>query len=111
VPLEREGALPAHGYLGNNIRKVTWLLSPGHPELPDFLKKLRATINAPAATPASSWPSCSRNGSHRSPRPRPASTGAGPAAFQELRAHPAVAGLLAEARRPELKGSERWGKR
>ena len=35
-----------------------------------------------------------------------------PAAYQELRAHPAVAGILAEARRPELKEVRRkWEKR
>ena len=34
-----------------------------------------------------------------------------PAPFQELRAHPAVAGTQIEARRPELKEVRRWGRK
>ena len=35
-------ALDAH--LPGAVREITWLLHPEHRELPDFLKKLRATV-------------------------------------------------------------------
>jgi DNA polymerase-3 subunit alpha len=34
-----------------------------------------------------------------------------PEVFNRLRSHPAVAGVMAEARSPELKEVRRWGKR
>jgi len=103
---------PLDAYLPGAIRKVTWLLLPEHPELPDFLRKLRAAINdsggetrvelaflfenrvAPVAetAPSLNWRVTA-------------------AAFQEMRSHPAVAGVTVEARRPELKESRRWSKR
>jgi DNA polymerase-3 subunit alpha len=103
---------PLDAQLPAAVRKVTWLLRPDHPELPDFLKKLRAALNAaggetrvelaflfegriaPIAEVASSlnW--------------RVSAT-----AFQELRSHPAVAGTQIEARRPEIKETRRWAKR
>jgi len=99
-------------YVPNNIRKVTWLLTPDHPGVADFLPKLRKAIDAangdtkveiaflfegrvaPIAETsfALKW--------------RVSGT-----AFQELRNHPAVAGALIEARAPELKEVRRWGKR
>ncbi len=101
---------PLDAYLPNNIRKVTWLLDPEHAGVPDFLQKLRTTINtsggesrvelaflfegraAPIAEVASAlnWR-------------------VAPATFQDLRAHPAVAGAAIEARRPELKEVKGWG--
>lgn len=100
------------GYLPGNIREITWLLQPEHPQLPDFLRKLRETLNgaggdtrirlgfifegraAPVAEVASSlnW--------------RVDGT-----AFQTLRQHPAVAGTQVEARRFEIKETRRWAKR
>ena len=103
---------PLDAYLQNNIRKVTWLVAPQHPELPVFLQQLRAAIDA-------------ANGDTRvelaflfDDRVAPiAETSTAlkwrimPDAFQRLRAHPACAGLLAEARTPELKEVKRWGKK
>ena len=103
---------PLDSYLPGAVRKVTWLLQPEHRELPDFLKKLRTTINgaggetrvelaflfegraAPVAEVASAlnWR-------------------VSPTTFQELRSHPAVAGTVIEARRVEIKESRRWAKR
>jgi len=103
---------PLDAQLPAAVRKVTWLLRPEHAELPDFLKKLRAALNAaggetrvelaflfegrvaPIAEVASSlnWRVSA-------------------AAFQELRSHPAVAGTQIEARRPEIKETRRWAKR
>ncbi|WP_415908092.1 DNA polymerase III subunit alpha [Oleiharenicola sp. Vm1] len=99
-------------YVPNNIRKVTWLLTPDHPGVTDFLPKLRKAIDA-------------ANGDTKveiaflfEGRVAPIAetsfalkwrvTGN---AFQELRHHPAVAGALIEARAPELKEVRRWGRK
>jgi DNA polymerase-3 subunit alpha len=102
--------LDAH--LPSAVREITWLLHPEHPQLPDFLKKLRNTLNgaggetrvrlafmfedraAPIAEVASSlnWRVSA-------------------IAFQELRQHPAVAGTQVETRRLEIKETRRWAKR
>jgi DNA polymerase-3 subunit alpha len=96
-------------YLGH-IRKVTWLVTPEHVQLPDFLRSLRKSIDA-------------ANGDTKielaflfDGRVAPiAETSTAlkwrvnPDAFQQLRNHPAVAGVLAEARTPELKEVKRWG--
>jgi DNA polymerase-3 subunit alpha len=102
---------PLDGYLGN-IRKVTWLLTPEHEELPDFLRQLRTTLNAASGDTKVEMAFLFEN------RVAPIAEVAGalkwrivPDAFQRLRAHPAVVGLLAEARTPELKEVKRWGKR
>ena len=103
---------PLDAYLPGAVRKVTWLLHPDHRELPDFLQKLRAAINASggetrvelafvfegrAAPIAETAPSLNWRVT--------------PAAFQELRSHPAVVGTQIEARRVELKETRRWGNR
>jgi DNA polymerase-3 subunit alpha len=94
------------------IRKVTWLVRPGAPELEGFLRRLRETVVrepgdtrmefavvldggvAPVAeaSAALSW---------RLSAP----------AFQELRSHPAVAGIRIETRPLELKPDTRWARR
>ena len=103
---------PLDTYLPGAVRKVTWLLRPEHPQLSDFLQKLRAAINASggetrvelsflfegrAAPIAETAPSLNWRVT--------------PTAFHELRAHPAVAGTQVEARRPELKEQRRWGRK
>ena len=102
--------LDAH--IPNAIREVTWMLQPDHPQLPDFLQKLRTSLNgaggdtrvrlaflfegrvAPIAEIASSlnW--------------RVNAT-----VFHDLRQHPAVSGTQVEARRLEIKETRRWAKR
>ena len=94
------------------VKKVTWLLHPAHPELPDFLRLLRETLNkqvgdtrvefafmfekriAPhaEASTALTW---KLNG----------------ATFQQLRAHPAVAGVQLQTRALELKNERKWSKK
>ncbi len=94
------------------IKKVTWLLHPNHREVPLFLEELRATLNrqvgdtriefafifegrvAPIAE-ASNALSWKLNA----------------ASFQALRQHSAVAGVLIETKRLELKDDRRWKKR
>jgi DNA polymerase-3 subunit alpha len=103
---------PLEGYLGGNIRKVTWLLQPEHAELPGFLRQLRAALDAASgdtkvelaflfedrvAPIAETAPSLKWRVSAD--------------AYQHLRNHPAVAGVLAEARRPEMKEVRRWGRK
>ena len=103
---------PLDAYLQNNIRKVTWLLSPEHPELPEWLRQLRATLDAASGETKVEMAFLFED------RVAPvAETSTAlkwrimPDAFQRLRAHPACAGLLAEARPPELKEVRRWGKK
>ncbi|HTL68940.1 MAG TPA: DNA polymerase III subunit alpha [Lacunisphaera sp.] len=112
VRLNVKECYPLDGYLPTAVRKVTWLLKPDHPDLPDFLKKLRAAIDA-------------ANGDTRvelaflfEERAAPVAEVASslnwrvaPTVFQELRAHAAVAGTVVEPRRPELKEQRRWAKR
>jgi DNA polymerase-3 subunit alpha len=94
------------------VKKVTWLLHPAHPELIDFLRRLRAAVNAASgdtrlelafvfddraapvadASPGLTWKLASQG-------------------FQELRAHPAVAGVQLETKKLELKPDRRWGRR
>jgi DNA polymerase-3 subunit alpha len=94
------------------VHQITWLLRPDHPETPAFLRQMREIINrqpggchmafgfvfdgavAPVAevSHALSWK-------------------LNPALLQELREHPAVAGVQIEAKRLELKPDRRWGRK
>ncbi|MDQ5980176.1 MAG: polymerase subunit alpha, partial [Verrucomicrobiota bacterium] len=103
---------PLDAYLQNNIRKVTWLVQPDHAQLPDFLRLLRKTLDAAGGDTKVELAFLFEG------RVAPiAETSTAlkwrimPDAFQRLRAHPACAGLLAEARSPELKEVKRWGKK
>jgi DNA polymerase III subunit alpha len=104
---------PLDAYLQNHIRKVTWLLTPDHPQLTDWLKALRATLDSNGGDTRVEMAFLFEN------RVAPIAEVAGalkwrlaPEACQRLRAHPAVAGLHAEARPLELKEvKKRWGKR
>ena len=98
--------------VARTVRKVTWLVRPGAPDLGDFLRRLReAVVREPGdtrmefavlldggvapvaeASAALSW---------RLTAP----------AFQELRSHPAVAGVRIEARPLELRPETRWARR
>ena len=105
-------AYPLDAQIAGAIKKVTWLLHPAHREVPAFLLQLRETLNkqvgdtrvefafifegrvAPfaEASQALSWK-------------------LNAASFQKLRDHPAVAGVLIETKRLELKDDRRWKKR
>ena len=98
--------------VARTVRKVTWLMRPDAPELGEFLHKLRETVTrepgdtrmefavlldggvAPVAeaSAALSWRITA-------------------SAFQELRSHPAVAGIRVETRPLELKPDTRWARR
>ncbi len=112
VRLNVKECYPLEGYLPGAVRKVTWLLKPEDPEVPDFLRKLRAAIDA-------------ANGETKielgflfDGRTAPVAETSfalnwrvTPEAFQQLRGHAAVAGTLVESRPVELKEQRRWGKR
>jgi len=103
---------PLDAYLPGQIRKVTWLLSPEHPDLPDFLRKLRTAIDG--ANGDTKIELAFAFDDHVAPIAETSFAlkwQVTPAAFQELRGHAAVAGTMVEARPPELKEQRRWGKR
>ena len=103
---------PLDGMVARLVQKITWLLDPQHPQLPAWLKQMRQALDqavgdtkvefafvqegrvAPLAEASSAltWKVFGK-------------------AFQELRKHPAVAGVLVETRRLELKETRKWGKR
>jgi DNA polymerase-3 subunit alpha len=103
---------PLDAQIAGIVMKVTWLLQPGHRELPGFLRQLRGTLDQQAgdtrvefafifegrvapfaeASTALSWKLNAPS-------------------FQALRSHPAVAGVLVETRPLELKDDRRWKKR
>jgi DNA polymerase-3 subunit alpha len=103
---------PLDAQVASLVKKVTWLLDPMHPGVPEFLRRLRETLNqqvgdtrvefafvfegrvAPFAE-ASSALTWKLNAP----------------GFQQLRSHPAVAGVQIETRRLELKEERRWKKR
>ena len=101
---------PLDAYIQNNIRKVIWALRPEHPELPDFLKRLRATIQSAGGEARVELAFLFENRvAPIAEAPASLNWRVSAAAFQELRAHPAVAGTQVEVRRPEMKEVKRWG--
>jgi DNA polymerase-3 subunit alpha len=94
------------------IKKVTWLLHPDHPELTAFLRTLRATVDASYGDTRLEFAFMLAD---RIAPFAEASAGLGwkltVAQFQQLRAHPAVAGVLVEAKRLQLKETRRWARR
>jgi DNA polymerase-3 subunit alpha len=99
-------------YVSANVRKVTWLLLPSHPELPAFLRLLRDTLNKQGGDTrvefgflfedrVASIAEVSGALSWKLNAP----------SFQALRAHSAVAGVQIETKRLELKNDRKWSKR
>ncbi|MSU23851.1 MAG: DNA polymerase III subunit alpha [Opitutus sp.] len=103
---------PLDGFVGGIVRKVTWLLHPAHRELPAFLRLLRETLNAQVGDTRVEFAFIFEDrvapiaeASHALAWKLNAAT------FQQLRAHPAVAGVQLETKRLELKQDGRWAKR
>jgi len=101
---------PLDGYVANNI--------PGHvaavaraPELPDFLPPTPRNDQRSGGDTRVELAFVFEDRAGRPEAPASLNWRVVPAAFATLRAHPAVAGLLAEARRPELKEVKRWGRK
>ncbi len=94
------------------VKKVTWLLHPQHPELGGFLRLLREALNRQVGDTRVEF------GFVFEDRMAPVAEASGALtwklnapAFQQLREHPAVAGVQIETRLLELKQDRRWAKR
>ena len=103
---------PLDPFVTGIVRKVTWLLRPDHPELTAFLHLLRETVIKQTGDTRLEF------GFLFEHRVAPIAEGASAlswklnaAVFQQLRAHPAVAGVQLETKRLELKQDRRWSKR
>ncbi len=103
---------PLDAFVSSAVRKVTWLLHPAHRELPAFLHQLRDTLNAQAGDTRVEFAFVFED------RVAPVAEASSALAwklnaptFQQLRAHPAVAGVQLETKRLELKQERRWSKR
>jgi DNA polymerase-3 subunit alpha len=94
------------------VRQVTWLLRPEHPETPEFLKRMREIINRqPGDCQMAFGFTFDREVAAVAEASHALSWRLHPALFQELREHPAVAGVQVEAKRLELKPDRRWGRK
>ncbi len=103
---------PLDVQVASNVRKVIWLLHPAHPELPTFLHQLRGTLNAQVGDTRVEFAFVFEN--RIAPIAEASSALAwklNAATFQQLRSHPAVAGVQLETKRLELKQDRRWSKR
>ena len=103
---------PLDAFVSGAVRKVTWLLHPAHRELPAFLRLLRDTLNTQVGDTRVEFAFVFDD------RVAPIAEASTALAwklnaptFQQLRAHPAVAGVQLETKRLELKQDRRWSKR
>ena len=103
---------PLDAQVAGLVKKVTWLLRPAHPGVPEFLQQLRETLNKQVGDTRVEF------GFVFEDRVAPLAEASTALAwkinapsFQALRAHPAVAGVQIETRRLELKDDRRWKKR
>jgi DNA polymerase III subunit alpha len=103
---------PLDNQVARLVRKVIWLLHPSHQELPGFLKQLRETLNRQVGDTRVEFAFVFDD---RVAPIAEASTALtwkiNAASFQQLRSHPAVAGVQLETRHLELIQERRWGKR
>ena len=94
------------------LHTVTWLLRPDHGGTTGFLRQMRESINRQSGTTRVEFAFVFDD---RAAPVAEASAALGwrvtPASFQELSAHPAVAGVRVEAKRLELKPDRRWGRK
>jgi DNA polymerase-3 subunit alpha len=94
------------------VNQVTWLLKPDHPETTAFLRELREIINRQPGDTRMAFGFVVGDGvAPIAEASRSLSWRLSPAIFQELREHPAVAGVHVEAKRLELKPDRRWGRK
>jgi DNA polymerase-3 subunit alpha len=94
------------------IKKITWLLDAGSPEVVDFLKRLRDALNSRSGDTRTEFAFVFPD---RATPVAEASPALGwrldPPAFQALRTHRAVSGAHVEAKRLELKPDRRWSRK
>jgi len=103
---------PLEAYVMSNVKRVTWLLKPDHPQLNDFLKTLRETLNKQVGSTLTSL------GFLFEDRITALSDVSGalgwkltPNKFQELRNHPCVAGVQIETKHLEIADDRKWSKK
>jgi DNA polymerase-3 subunit alpha len=103
---------PLDAFVAGQVRAVTWLLRPAHPELPAFLRRLRDILDAQVGDTKVAFAFLFEE------RVAPVAEVSGALAwklnaptFQELRAHPAVAGVQLETKPLELKQDRRWSRK
>jgi DNA polymerase-3 subunit alpha len=105
-------AYPLQAYTMANVKRVGFLLRPGHAETPSFLRLLRDTLDK---HPGDTRIDLGFVFENRVTALSEASSALGfrfhPDAFKTLRQHPAVVGLQVETKRLELKNDRRWGPR
>ncbi len=99
-------------FVTGTVKTITWLLKPDHPSLPAFFQLLRETINQQTGDTRVCFGFLFED---RAAAIADASTAltwklTAPV-FQELKAHPAVAGVQLETKPLELKQDRRWAKR
>ncbi len=103
---------PLANYVSSNIKRVTWILHPNHPETRTFLEQLRPILDSQSGSTATSFGFLQED---RVVAVADASTALNwklsGEVFQVLRNHPAVAGVQLEAKPLEIKEQRRWGKR
>ncbi len=103
---------PLEAYVMAHIKRVTWLLHPEHPQLHDFFKILRSALDQQVGSTLTSL------GFLFEDRITAFSDVSGalgwkltPAKFQELRQHPAVAGVQLETKHLEIADDRKWSKK
>jgi len=103
---------PLDNFVTGSVKSVTWLLKPDHPKLTDFFQTLRETITKQTGDTRVHFGFLFEN---RVAAIADVSSALAwkltAPAFQELRSHPAVAGVQLETKPLELKQERRWGKR
>ncbi len=103
---------PLDPQIAGLARKVLWLLHPAHRDTPAFLRLLRETLNRePGDTRVELGFVFENRIASVAEASNALSWKINAAAFQSLRAHPAVAGVQIETKRLELKNDRRWSKR
>ncbi len=102
---------PLEAYVSNHIKRVTWMLDPAHPEVGDFLTRVRTVMNAYVGDTRTEFAFLFEN---RFAPIAEASSALGwklsGQVFQDLRAHPAVLGVQIEPKRLEIKETRKWAK-
>jgi DNA polymerase-3 subunit alpha len=103
---------PIDNFITGIVKRVTWLLHHNHKELPGFLRLLRETLNKQVGdTKISIGFVFERRITALSDASSALGWKLNAARFQELRRHPAVAGVEIETKRLEIKETRKWAKR
>jgi DNA polymerase-3 subunit alpha len=103
---------PLDAAVCRTVRKVTWLIRPEGPELEPFLRRLRETVVREQGDTRMEFAVVVAGGVAPVAEASAAlSWRLNAPAFQELRAHPSVAGVRIETRPLELRPEARWAKR